>query len=150
VRFDQELQEFEAVVCGEVEGWGSTAREAAAKLQECILWRATVAGQTQAPATLQIAHNALQHAENHAPATMTRTTANRPRIERQREVCPHWKVIKRAFAIMRERGLNHHDDEAMRAAFSRFFCRNIESREVLTGEDWRLVGNAIKARRLAW
>jgi len=88
VRFDAESGEFEAVVCGEVEGWGNTAREAAAKLQECVLWRATVASKTQAPAILQIVPNAPQHAEKRPATTMARTPVNTAQIQAQRAALP--------------------------------------------------------------
>jgi pyrroline-5-carboxylate reductase len=64
--------------------------------------------------------------------------------------CVHFKSIKRVYAIARDAGLNVKADEAMRAAFSRFLGRAISSREELNGRDWLLIGDAIKARHLAW
>jgi hypothetical protein len=64
--------------------------------------------------------------------------------------CPHYPAIRRAYAIMRDVGLDLKADVAMRAAFSRFLGRAIESRQSLDRRDWLLVGNAIKSRRLAW
>jgi hypothetical protein len=46
--------------------------------------------------------------------------------------------------------LNVKADEAMRASFSRFLGRDIESRAAMNAADWLLVGNEIKAHRLAW
>jgi hypothetical protein len=64
--------------------------------------------------------------------------------------CPHWNCIKRAYAIMREAGLNSKADAAMRAAFSRYLGREVESRDTLSGGEWLLLGDAIKGNRLAW
>jgi hypothetical protein len=143
VRFDQELQEFEVVVCGEVETWANTAREAAAKLQEYIVWRATVASKTQAPVAPQppavVAHASLPA----APVKAAQTATARPR-------CCFHKAIRRCFAIAKDAGLDTRADEAMRAAFANYLCRDVPSRESLSGGDWLLVGNAIKSKRLAW
>jgi pyruvate/2-oxoglutarate dehydrogenase complex dihydrolipoamide acyltransferase (E2) component len=64
--------------------------------------------------------------------------------------CPFYKSIRRAYAIMREAGLNQRDEAAMRAAFSRFLGRVIESRDALPGGEWLQIGDAIKSRELAW
>ncbi len=64
--------------------------------------------------------------------------------------CPHWKSIKRAYAIARECGLNTRNADAFRAACSRFLCREIESRDELRGSDWEAIGTAIKCGELAW
>jgi len=47
VRFDTATGEFEAVVVGDVEAWASTARDAAVRLQEAILWRAATVAHAQ-------------------------------------------------------------------------------------------------------
>lgn len=67
----------------------------------------------------------------------------------QRARCPHFKAIKRAFAIARDAGLNTRDDDAMRRAFGRSLGRTIESRECMSGGDWQAVGDAMK-RGLTW
>ncbi len=64
--------------------------------------------------------------------------------------CAWYRDIRRAFAIAREVGCDTKADEAMRAAFSRFLGRTIESREALDGYDWVEVGDAMKAGLLAW
>ena len=64
--------------------------------------------------------------------------------------CPFYRAIRRAYAIMREAGLNPKAEAAMRAAFARYLGREIESRESLSGGDWLLLGDAIKGNRLAW
>jgi hypothetical protein len=64
--------------------------------------------------------------------------------------CAHYKSIKRAYAIARDLGLDTKADAKMRAAFGRFLGCTIESRDLMTPGDWLLVGNAIKARHLAW
>jgi hypothetical protein len=64
--------------------------------------------------------------------------------------CEFYPVIRRCYAIAREAGLNVKADDAMRAAFSRFLGREVETRETLRAGDWLLIGNAIKAQRLSW
>jgi hypothetical protein len=176
VRFDSELGEYEAVVCGEVETWANTAREAAAKLQECILWRATCASKTQAPFVQseedvaaddaylnelvfqawqdEEAREAAQNAAE-SPVTVARvivpvrceTVAQRVTAAPR---CSFYKSIRYCFAVARDAGLDTRADDAMRAAFAAFLGRAVPSRETLNGRDWMLVGNAIKSRRLAW
>lgn len=68
----------------------------------------------------------------------------------QRARCPHFKAIKRAFAIARDAGLNTRSDDAMRLAFGNCLGRTIERRDELSGGDWMLLGDAMKAGRLAW
>lgn len=67
----------------------------------------------------------------------------------QRARCPHFKAIKRAFAIAREKGLDVRADEAMRVAFGRCLGRTVETRECMNGGEWQAVGDAMK-RGLAW
>ena len=64
--------------------------------------------------------------------------------------CPHYREIRRCYAIAREAGLDVKADGAMRAAFGRFLGRVIESRAALHGRDWNLVGDAIQVRALVW
>jgi hypothetical protein len=64
--------------------------------------------------------------------------------------CVFYKSVRRCFAIAAAAGLDTKQDTEFRAACSRVLGRNIESREAMTGGDWLLVGNAIKAQRLAW
>jgi hypothetical protein len=64
--------------------------------------------------------------------------------------CPHYKAIRRAFAIATEQGLDTKADVEMRAAFGRCLHRDVPSREVLNGRDWMLLGDAMKRRQLAW
>jgi len=46
--------------------------------------------------------------------------------------CPHYKSIRRTFAIAKNCGLNVKDEAAMRRAFGRALGRQIETREELT------------------
>jgi hypothetical protein len=143
VRFDSELGEFEAVVNGEVEGHGNTAREAHAKLQECLLWCATVAAK-QAPVA-QAAHNAPQAAQvaettKEAPATQTA-----PQIKPSAPRCPFYKAVKRCYAIFAECGLSVEDD-AMRETLAKLLQKPVPSRKVLSGADWMRAGDRAKWR----
>jgi hypothetical protein len=64
--------------------------------------------------------------------------------------CPFYRRIRFAFGMAQNRGLDTEADEAMRAAFSRFLGRTITSREELDGDEWLLVGKAIKNKLLTW
>lgn len=64
--------------------------------------------------------------------------------------CTWYRDIRRCYAIAREVGLDVKADDAMRAAFACFLGREVPTREVLDGDDWFLIGNAIKSRRLSW
>jgi hypothetical protein len=64
--------------------------------------------------------------------------------------CAHFKAIKRAYAIAAKAGLNVKADEAMRAAFSRFLCKPVASRETLSGSDWSACADAVKCGYLTW
>ncbi len=63
---------------------------------------------------------------------------------------PSVKSIRRCFAVAREVGLDTRADAAMRASFSRFLGRAIESRAALKPADWSMIGTAIKAQELTW
>lgn len=79
------------------------------------------------------------------PAPVESTQPEAPRAR-----CPHYKAIRRAFAICKERGLDTKNDSAMRRAFENFLMRPLPSRDALTGNDWLLVGDAIKNKEIAW
>jgi len=64
--------------------------------------------------------------------------------------CGHLKSIKRVFAVARDVGLDTRADAAMRASFSRFLGRAIESRAALKPADWSMIGTAIKSQELTW
>jgi DNA-binding Lrp family transcriptional regulator len=64
--------------------------------------------------------------------------------------CAFYREIRRCYAIAREAGLDVKADARMRAAFSRFLGRKVESREEMRAGDWLLVADAIKGRRLSW
>lgn len=150
VRFDSELGEFEVIVCGEVEGHGNTAREAAAKLQECITWRATVASKTQPRKSVYQRDDAPQHAEKPARVIVPAKCASGAQRVTAAPRCPFYKSIRYCFAVARDAGLDCKADDAMCAAFAAFLGRAVPSRETLNGRDWLAVGNAIKSKKLAW
>ncbi len=79
------------------------------------------------------------------PATPKAASTRAPKVR-----CAWYREIRRCYAIAREAGCDVKADESMRAAFSRFLGRAIESREAMNGGDWFLVANAIKAHQLAW
>jgi hypothetical protein len=64
--------------------------------------------------------------------------------------CAFYREIRRCYAIAREAGLSTRSDAAMRAAFSRFLGREVETRETLRAGDWAQIGTAIKCGELAW
>jgi hypothetical protein len=73
----------------------------------------------------------------------TKKVSSKPR-------CAHYASIRRAFACAREAGLDTKADAAMRAAFSRFLGRTIESREEMNGSDWESAATAVKCGELTW
>jgi len=78
-----------------------------------------------------------------APEKAAQSATARPR-------CPHYKAIRRTFAIAKDRGLNTKDESAMRRAFGRALGRQIESRDEMNGGDWQVVGDMMKRGALAW
>jgi hypothetical protein len=116
---------------------------------ECVLWhklavvcereavrRGIVLEEATAPAVAPVM-------AQDAPKVVEPVKVSKPR-------CPHYKAIRRAFAIATELGLDTKADEAMRAAFGRCLHKEVASREVLNSRDWLLLGDAMKARQLAW
>jgi hypothetical protein len=93
-----------------------------------------------------LAYLATQPLEAELPAPVAKVAqkpASAPR-------CPHYKAIRRVYAICKEIGLNTKADAAMRRAFENFLIRPVPSREVLDGRDWDAIGTAIKAGELCW
>ncbi len=142
---------IEIEAAGGVIGYATTASEAASMLDDEISrWKrfhssqaaslaAMMPARMEAPA---IAPQAATARENAAPVALPVASVSRPR-------CPHYRAVKRAFAIAREKGLDVRDSEAMRAAFGRCLGRTVETRECMNGGEWQAVGDAIK-RGLAW
>jgi Tfp pilus assembly protein PilE len=142
IYFDVVTQDWaiEVEAAGGVVGYAANAIEAAAMLQdEVARWERFHATQAASLAAMMPACAALVVTPQHAPQTAT-----------QRARCPFYRSIRRAYAIARDAGLDTKADEAMRAAFGRCLGRAIASRDELNGGDWALLGDEIKARRLAW
>lgn len=106
-------------------------------LARCKKWaeRAGLCFEYSKPATAQ--------AKLQAEAPQKAAPARRPR-------CLHYKTIRIAFAIAKDKGLDTRADEAMRAAFSRVLGRKIDSRDEMSGNDWCQVGRAMKFHGLGW
>lgn len=142
---------IEIEAAGGVIGYATTAGEAASMLNDEIArferfhssqaasLAAMMPASVEAPA---IAPQAATAHKNAAPVALPAASESRPR-------CPHYRAIRRAFAIAREKGLDTRADEAMRAAFGRCLGRTVETRECMNGAEWQAVGDAIK-RGLAW
>jgi hypothetical protein len=79
-----------------------------------------------------------------APVTMQAAKKN--------ERCPHWKLIKRFFAIAREAGLDTSKDAKpkMRHAMEEAMGRCVDSRSEVRAGEWEMMGDAIKSKRLSW
>ena len=73
-----------------------------------------------------------------------------PKTAKTKTPCAWAAEIRRCFAIARERGLDTKNDTGFRRAVENFLCREVPSREVLDGTEWREIGDAIKSKRLAW
>jgi hypothetical protein len=121
------------------------------ELREYSQTLALVAGVKSAPIAAAQAREELPHvlafiAQLEAMPATAKAAPQRAKAPR----CAWYREIRRCFAIAREAGCDVKADEAMRAAFSRFLGRSIESRETMNAADWLLVGNEIKAHRLAW
>lgn len=143
---------IEIEAAGGVVGYATTASEAASMLQdEVARWERFHSAQAASlaammPARMEAPAIAPQVATapvSCAPVALPAEAISRPR-------CSFHKSIRRCFGLAKERGLNTRDDEAMRGAFARYLCCDVPSREVLTALDWNILGDAIKARRLAW
>jgi hypothetical protein len=136
---------------GGVIGYATTASEAASMLNDEVArferfhssqaasLAAMMPASVEAPA---IAPQAATAPLSCAPVALPVASESRPR-------CPHYRAIRRAFAIAREKGLDVRADEAMRAAFGRCLGRTVETRECMNGGEWQAVGDAMK-RGLAW
>ena len=57
--------------------------------------------------------------------------------------CPHFRAVKRCFAIFQEKGLPL-DDEGMRAVLAELLGREVPSRRTLSGSDWMNAGTLAK------
>jgi Tfp pilus assembly protein PilE len=138
----------ELEAAGGVVGYAPNASEAAAMLDDEIArwerFHATQAAHLAAmmPAVVEAPELATA-SENAAPAALVVASVSSAR-------CPFYRSIRRAYAIARDLGLDTKADDAMRAAFGRCLGRTIKSRDELNGGDWMLLGDAMKARRLAW
>ncbi len=66
--------------------------------------------------------------------------------------CPHYKLIRRFFAIAREAGLDTSQTAKpqMRHALETAMGRCVNSRSEVSAGEWQMLGNAIKSKRLAW
>jgi hypothetical protein len=142
---------IEVEAAGGVVGYAASASEAAAMLNdEVARWERFHSSQAASLAAMMPAHieapaiapQAATARDNAAPVALPATSESRPR-------CPHYRAIRRAFAIAREKGLDTRADEAMRAAFGRCLGRTVETRECMNGGEWQAVGDAMK-RGLAW
>ena len=112
---------------------------------ECIFWhRLAVVVEREAVRRGVVLEEAAQEAVNAVALTQP------AQVKASKGRCPHYKAIRRAFAIATELGLDTRADEAMRAAFGRFLRRDVPSRESLSGGDWMLLGDAMKRHQLAW
>jgi hypothetical protein len=71
---------------------------------------------------------------------------------KKNERCPHWKLIKRFFAIAREAGLDTSKDAKpkMRHAMESVMGRCVDSRSEVRPGEWEMMGDAIKSKRLSW
>lgn len=83
-------------------------------------------------------------------ASLAGKVANVAQTATNRSRCPHYKAIRRTFAIARDKGLDTKDDEAMRASFGRSLGRRIETREEMNGADWAYVARQVQRGVLAW
>jgi hypothetical protein len=74
-----------------------------------------------------------------------------PKVEAQPAPC-NVKVIRRFFAIARENGLDTSQaaKPAMRHAMETAMKRCVNSRSEVSADEWRMMGDLIKAGRLAW
>jgi len=82
------------------------------------------------------------------PQSATHNATNHRRAGVKR--CPHFKAIRRCYAIAADRGLNTKDEPAMRCAFGRALGREVTMREELNGDDWEAVGDLMQRGTLAW
>jgi hypothetical protein len=66
--------------------------------------------------------------------------------------CPHYKAIRRAFAIAKEKGLDTSKAGKARArhAMEDVIGQCVNSRSEYNGGDWMRFGDAIKAGRATW
>jgi hypothetical protein len=66
--------------------------------------------------------------------------------------CPHWKLISRFFGIARDAGLDTSKaaKPKMRHAMETQMGRCVNSRSEVSAGEWELLGDLVKAGRLAW
>ncbi len=83
-------------------------------------------------------------------AYLLKPTENVAQTGSNRTRCPHYHVIRRAFAIARDKGLNVKDEDAMRSAIALQLGMPVPSRDVLGAWHWKIIGDLIKADMLVW
>ncbi len=83
-------------------------------------------------------------------ASLVGSGANVAQRATKRTRCPHYRAIRRTFAIAKDCGLNTNNESGMRRAFGRALGRTIESRDELNGGDWQAVGDMVQRGVLAW
>jgi hypothetical protein len=73
-------------------------------------------------------------------------------VKVSRVKCPHYRAIRRAFAIAKDAGLDVSKAGKARArhAMENVIGQCVESRSEYSGSDWMRFGDAIKAGRAAW
>jgi hypothetical protein len=66
--------------------------------------------------------------------------------------CPHYRLIRRFFAIAREAGLDTSQTAKpqMRHALETAMGRCVNSRSEVSAGEWQMLGDLIKRKRLAW
>lgn len=82
-----------------------------------------------------------------APVAVAPVAVKAPRVR-----CPHYKAIRRCYAIAKERGLDCSKAGKARArhAMEDVIGQCVESRAEYTGADWMRFGDAIKAGAVRW
>ncbi len=87
-----------------------------------------------------------------APVAAQTPAIEAPATKPAKVRCPHYKAIRRAFAIARDAGLDCSKAGKARArhAMEDVIGQCVNSRAEYSGSDWMRFGDAIKAGRSAW
>ncbi len=107
---------------------------------------------TQAEKDFRFEWQACQALEELAAMPDTPAQAAPVATSKPQERCPHWKAIKRVYAIAKERGLDtsRAGKARMRHTMESTLGRCVNSRGEYSGADWQAFGDAVKSGRAAW
>lgn len=104
-----------------------------------------------------LSQGARESAQRAAAQVVAAQPVQAPKVEAKKEAakpakvrCPHYKAIRRMFAVAQSAGLNCQNKKGMRAAFSALLGKPVVSRADLTAADYGRAVQSIEAGLMWW